>query len=113
MDVQPITYRGRIVDACTVECFRRADDLAYSDVEKTMIELQRTTIMLETQSAVHNAMQHKFIVTIEDLSGRDVLAFISNRHVGPDVRERRDPVPNPASGIDGRTFGPRGTTPRR
>jgi hypothetical protein len=29
MDVQPITYRGRIVAACTGECFLLADDLAY------------------------------------------------------------------------------------
>ena len=29
MDVQPITYRGRIVTACTSECFLLADDLAY------------------------------------------------------------------------------------
>ena len=57
----------------------------YSDVEKTMIELQRTTTMLETRSAFQNAMQHKLIATIEDLSGRDVLAFISNHHVGPDI----------------------------
>jgi hypothetical protein len=29
MEVQPITYRGRIVAACTRECFLLADDLAY------------------------------------------------------------------------------------
>jgi hypothetical protein len=29
MDVQPITYCGRIVAACTSECFLLADDLAY------------------------------------------------------------------------------------
>ena len=57
----------------------------YTDVEKTMIELQRTTIVQETRSAFQNAMQHKFIAAVEDLSGRDVLAFISNQHVGPDM----------------------------
>jgi uncharacterized protein YbcI len=57
----------------------------YTDVEKTMIELQRTTIVQETRSAFQNAMQHKFIAAIEGLSGRDVLAFISNHHVGPDM----------------------------
>jgi len=30
-------------------------------------------------------MQHKFIATVEELSGRHVLAFISNHHVGPDI----------------------------
>jgi uncharacterized protein YbcI len=57
----------------------------YTDVEKTMIELQRTTIVQETRSAFQNAMQHKFIAAIQELSGRDVLAFVSNHHVGPDM----------------------------
>jgi hypothetical protein len=30
-------------------------------------------------------MQHRFIAAVERLSGRDVLAFISNHHVGPDM----------------------------
>jgi uncharacterized protein YbcI len=57
----------------------------YTDVEKTMIELQRTTIVQETRSAFQNAMQQKFISVVEGLSGRRVLAFISNHHVGPDM----------------------------
>ena len=57
----------------------------YTDVEKTMIELQRKTIVQETRNAFQNAMQGRFISAIEDLSGRPVLAFISNHHVGPDI----------------------------
>jgi uncharacterized protein YbcI len=57
----------------------------YTDVEKTMIELQRATVVQETRSAFQVAMQHKFISAVERLSGRDVLAFISNQHVGPDI----------------------------
>ena len=57
----------------------------YTDVEKTMIELQHTTIVQETRSAFQNAMQQKFIAAVERLSGRPVLAFISNHHVGPDM----------------------------
>ena len=30
-------------------------------------------------------MQDRFIDQVEQLSGRDVLAFISNHHVGPDI----------------------------
>lgn len=30
-------------------------------------------------------MQRKFIDEVERLSGREVLAFISNQHVGPDI----------------------------
>ena len=57
----------------------------YTDVEKTMIELQKTTVVQETRSDFQKAMQHKFISEVERLTGRDVLAFISNSHVGPDL----------------------------
>jgi uncharacterized protein YbcI len=57
----------------------------YTDVEKTMIELQRGPIVQETRSTFQNAMQHKFIDEVERLSGRDVLAFLSDSHVGPDI----------------------------
>jgi len=57
----------------------------YTDVEKTMIELQRATVVQETRSAFQEAMQHTFIAEVERLSGREVLAFISNQHIGPDI----------------------------
>ncbi len=57
----------------------------YTDVEKTMIEMERVTVVRETRSAFQDAMQHRFIDVVERLSGRDVLAFISNSHVGPDL----------------------------
>jgi uncharacterized protein YbcI len=57
----------------------------YTDVEKTMIELERVTLVQETRSAFQEAMRQRFIDVIERLSGRDVLAFISNSHVGPDL----------------------------
>lgn len=57
----------------------------YTDVEKTMIELERATIVQETRSAFQEAMQQKFIDVVQGLSGRRVLAFISNQHVGPDL----------------------------
>ncbi len=57
----------------------------YTDVEQTMIELQRSTVVQETRSAFQAAMQQRFIDKVEQLSGRDVLAFISNQHVGPDM----------------------------
>jgi uncharacterized protein YbcI len=57
----------------------------YTDVEKTMIEIQRSTIVQETRNAFQNAMQDRFINAVEELTGRKVLAFISNHHVGPDI----------------------------
>jgi uncharacterized protein YbcI len=57
----------------------------YTDVEKTMIELQRGAAVQDTRSAFQLAMQHKLIATVERLSGRDVLSFMSHHHVGPDM----------------------------
>ena len=57
----------------------------YTDVEKTMIELQRAPIVHETRSAFQNAMEYKFVAAIERLSGRKVLTFMSDHHVGPDI----------------------------
>lgn len=57
----------------------------YTEVEKTMIELQRTTVVQQTRSAFQEAMQDRFIEVVERLSGRRVAAFISNHHVGPDL----------------------------
>jgi uncharacterized protein YbcI len=69
----------------------------YTEVEKTMIELQRGTLVQETRSAFQQAMQQKFIDEVELLSGREVIAFISNSHVGPDMEIElfmfRDTVP--------------------
>jgi uncharacterized protein YbcI len=57
----------------------------YTDVEKTLIEVQRSPIVQETRSAFQTAMQGRFISAVERLTGRKVLAFISNQHVGPDI----------------------------
>jgi uncharacterized protein YbcI len=57
----------------------------YTDVEKTMIEVQRGTLVQQVRSAFQAAMQNRFISAVERLSGREVLAFISDQHVGPDI----------------------------
>ena len=50
-----------------------------------MIELQRVPVVKETRSAFQIAMQQKFIDEVERLSGREVISFISDSHVGPDI----------------------------
>jgi uncharacterized protein YbcI len=57
----------------------------YTDVEKTMIELERAPTVRDTRNAFQNAMQQKFIAEVERLSGRGVTAFISDSHIGPDI----------------------------
>ena len=57
----------------------------YTDVEKTLIELQRAPLVTDNRSAFQNAMRHRFIAVVEQLAGRRVAHFISSHHVGPDL----------------------------
>ena len=68
-----------------VDAAEHAGEQVVADVEKTMIEIQRKTIVRETRNEFQNAMQDTFIEAVERLSGRNVLAFISNHQVGPDL----------------------------
>lgn len=79
---KPVTAKTMMLGDDLIACVLGG---VYTDVEKTMIELQRSTIVQQTRNEFQNAMQHKFIQLIERLSGRSVLAFISNHHVGPDL----------------------------
>jgi uncharacterized protein YbcI len=78
----PVTARTQLLGGDLLACVLGG---VYTDVEKTMIELQKAPIVQETRSVFQNAMQHKFISVVERLTGRKVLAFISNHHVGPDI----------------------------
>ncbi|HET9720081.1 MAG TPA: Na-translocating system protein MpsC family protein [Solirubrobacteraceae bacterium] len=79
---KPVTAKTLMLGDDLIACVLGG---VYTDVEKTMIEIQRSTIVQETRNEFQNAMQDKFIKAIEHLSGRKVLAFISNHHVGPDI----------------------------
>jgi uncharacterized protein YbcI len=79
----PVTAKSMMLGGDLLACVLGG---VYTDVEKTMIEIQRTTMVQETRDAFQNTMQDKFITTVERrLSGRHVLAFFSNHHVGPDI----------------------------
>ena len=79
---RPVTVRTQLMGDELLACVMGG---VYTEVEKTMIELQRHTIVQETRSAFQAAMQHRFISEVERLSGRRVTVFISNSHVGPDL----------------------------
>ena len=57
----------------------------YTDVEKTMIEMQRKAMVEETRSAFQQAMERRFIDAVEGITNRRVVRFISTHHVGPDL----------------------------
>lgn len=50
-----------------------------------MIELQRSPIVRDVRSAFQVAMEDRFIEVVERLSGRKVVMFTSDSHVGPDL----------------------------
>ncbi len=79
---KPVTAKSLMLGDDLLACVLGG---VYTDVEKTMIEIQKTTIVQETRNAFQNAMQDRFINAVQHLTGRSVLAFISNHHVGPDV----------------------------
>lgn len=79
---KPVTARTQLLGDDLLVCLLGG---VYTDVEKTMIELQKQTVIQEIRSDFQIAMQHKFIDAVERLSGRQVQAFISNSHVGPDL----------------------------
>ncbi len=79
---EPVTAKTLMLGEDLLACVLGG---VYTDVEQTLIELQRSTIVQETRNAFQNAMQERFIEAVERFSGRGVLAFISNHHVGPDV----------------------------
>jgi uncharacterized protein YbcI len=79
---EPVTAKSMLMSNELLACVMGG---VYTEVEKTLIELQRHTIVQETRSTFQSVMQDRFIAEVERLSGRRVLAFISNCHVGPDL----------------------------
>lgn len=79
---KPVTAKTLLLGADLLACVLAG---VYTDVEKTLIEIQRMTLVQETRNAFQNAMQDRFITTVERLSGRHVLAFFSAHNVGPDI----------------------------
>jgi len=79
---KPVTAKTQLLGDDLLVCVLGG---VYTDVEKTLIELQHSTTVQETRSEFLTAMQRKFIDEVERLTGRPVLAFISNSHVGPDL----------------------------
>lgn len=79
---QPVTGKTQLLGDDLLVCVLGG---VYSDVEKTMIEVQRGPVVQKTRSDFQAAMQDKFIAAVEGLSARKVEAFISNSHIGPDL----------------------------
>ena len=79
---EPVTARTQMLGDDLLACM--LGDV-YTDVEKTMIELQRQAMVRETRSAFQQAMEQRFIAAVERITERRVRRFISTHHVGPDL----------------------------
>lgn len=79
---KPVTAKTQMLGDDLLACVLGG---VYTDVEKTMIELERAPTVRDTRNAFQTAMRQKFIEAVERLSGRGVTTFISDSHVGPDI----------------------------
>jgi uncharacterized protein YbcI len=78
----PATARTQLLGDDLLACL--LGDI-YTDVEKTMIELQRKAMVHEIRSAFQQAMEQRFIDVVEGITSRKVARFFSTHHVGPDL----------------------------
>jgi uncharacterized protein YbcI len=60
-------------------------DSGYSPVEKTMMDSGEPQRVVEMREDFQRVMAQRYKDTIEDLTGRKVVAFISQAHVEPDI----------------------------
>jgi uncharacterized protein YbcI len=79
---KPVTARTQLMGDDMLACL--LGDI-YTDVEKTMIEMQRKAMVEETRSAFQQAMGQRFIGAVERITNRRVAKFVSTHHVGPDL----------------------------
>jgi uncharacterized protein YbcI len=79
---EPATARTEMMGDDVIACLLGN---VYTDVEKTMIEVQGAAVVHETRSTFQHAMERRFINAVERLTGRRVAEFICAHHVGPDV----------------------------
>ena len=79
---RPVTAKTQLLGDDLLACVLGG---VYTDVEKTLIELERAPMVAENRNAFQAAMEDRFIAAVEGLSGRRVVQFISSHNVGPDL----------------------------
>jgi uncharacterized protein YbcI len=76
------TTARTIIQRNYVVCF--LDDI-YTPVERTLIEAGRSQSVRETRNLFQDAMSSNFRDSVEEATGRRVIAFMSQVHFGPDM----------------------------
>ena len=78
----PVTARTQMLGDDMIACV--LGDM-YTDVEKTMIEIDFAATVHDTRSTFEHATQQRFASAVERTTGRRVKQFMSMHHVGPDL----------------------------
>jgi uncharacterized protein YbcI len=71
-----------VMGADYVICF--LEDI-YTPVERTLIDAGRFAAVQETRGAFQDTMRQTFTEAVEELTGREVVGFLSQVHVDPDL----------------------------
>ena len=79
---KPVTAHSQLMGDDLIACLM--GDM-YTDVEKTLIEMQRQALVRETRSDFQQAMGTRFVKVVERATSRKVVRFLSTHHVGPDL----------------------------
>jgi uncharacterized protein YbcI len=53
--------------------------------ERSLVEAGHSDAVLDMRKAFQNSMREEAIATIEQLTGRRVIAFLSDNHIDPDI----------------------------
>ena len=77
----PTGAKTYVVDDMVVVVLR--DGL--SSIERTLFERGKADVVRQMRSAFQDAVSDQFTSTIEHLTNRSVVAFMSQAHVGPDL----------------------------
>ena len=57
----------------------------YTPVERTLIEADRSEDVRRTRQVFQDAMSKTFAAAVEEITGRKVIAFMSQVHIDPDL----------------------------
>ena len=77
--------------------------------ERRLAEIGRADFVLDARKAFQNAMREDLSREIEEITGRQVVAFLSDNHIDPDVGLEAmmlGPHPGEANAADGAVFEP-------
>jgi uncharacterized protein YbcI len=53
--------------------------------ERSLVEDDRAQLVLDMRKAYQTTMRHDLVAGVEEITGRKVIAFLSDNHIDPDI----------------------------